>query len=73
MINQIELNPQFIAALTAIDEGRNLFITGKAGTGKSTLLQYFRANTKKNMHYMNLETTLFRTKQTFPDGNTPAY
>jgi hypothetical protein len=26
-----------------------LFITGKAGTGKSTLLQYFRAKTKKNV------------------------
>lgn len=26
----------------------NLFITGKAGTGKSTLLQYFKENTKKD-------------------------
>ncbi len=26
----------------------NVFITGKAGTGKSTLLEYFRQNTKKN-------------------------
>ncbi len=27
----------------------NLFITGRAGTGKSTLLKYFRATTKKNL------------------------
>ena len=28
---------------------RNIFITGKAGTGKSTLLQYFRDHTTKNV------------------------
>lgn len=28
---------------------RNLFLTGKAGTGKSTFLQYFRKNTKKRI------------------------
>ena len=27
---------------------RNIFLTGKAGTGKSTLLRYFRATTRKN-------------------------
>lgn len=27
----------------------NLFLTGRAGTGKSTLLKYFRATTKKNV------------------------
>ncbi len=27
----------------------NIFITGRAGTGKSTLLQYFRKNTEKNI------------------------
>ncbi|MBU0952650.1 MAG: AAA family ATPase [Elusimicrobia bacterium] len=29
--------------------GKNLFVTGKAGTGKSTLLQYFRLNTQKKV------------------------
>jgi ATP-dependent exoDNAse (exonuclease V) alpha subunit len=29
-----------------------LFITGKAGTGKSTLITYFRMNTKKNVAYL---------------------
>jgi ATP-dependent exoDNAse (exonuclease V) alpha subunit len=30
------------------DTDRNAFITGRAGTGKSTLLRYFRDRTKKN-------------------------
>ena len=28
---------------------KNLFITGKAGSGKSTLIEYIRKNTKKNI------------------------
>ena len=44
-MNSIEINPAFARALERIDAGgRNLFITGKAGTGKSTLLEYYRAN-----------------------------
>lgn len=39
----IEINPEFARALECIAGGRgNLFITGKAGTGKSTLLEYYR-------------------------------
>ena len=45
---QIELNPQFKQALKYIkSREENLFITGKAGTGKSTLLDYFRTQSKK--------------------------
>ena len=41
----IEINREFARALERIASGRgNLFITGKAGTGKSTLLEYYRAN-----------------------------
>jgi hypothetical protein len=36
-----------VEALENSDE--NLFITGRAGTGKSTLLGYFRSTTKKNV------------------------
>ncbi|MDP2638388.1 MAG: AAA family ATPase [Candidatus Levybacteria bacterium] len=46
---KIEINTQFEKALAAMDAGRNIFITGKAGTGKSTLLEYFRNKTEKNI------------------------
>lgn len=44
----IELTPEFKAALDAIENSKRcLFITGKAGTGKSTLLRHFVTTTKK--------------------------
>src|SRR5258706_2455984 len=46
---KLDLNPQFQKALSVINEGRNVFITGKAGTGKSTLLKHFRDTTKRNV------------------------
>jgi ATP-dependent DNA helicase PIF1 len=47
---KIEFNPEFKQALEFMDKGdQHLFITGKAGTGKSTLLDYFCSNTKKNI------------------------
>jgi len=46
----IEINEDFKCALNMI-EGRNenVYVTGNAGTGKSTLLKYLRATTKKNV------------------------
>ncbi len=46
----IEINPDFARALDILENTKKImFITGKAGTGKSTLLQYFRENTDKNI------------------------
>ncbi len=45
----IEMTEDFTKALHKMENtDSNLFITGKAGTGKSTLLKYFRDNTGKN-------------------------
>lgn len=44
----IEINPQFSRALELMGKvDQSLFITGKAGTGKSTLLEHFCASSKK--------------------------
>jgi len=46
----IEVNAEFQKALMVMeDTSRHVFITGKAGTGKSTLLEYFRQNTRKEV------------------------
>ena len=46
----IEFNEGFVRALAAMEEGDdNVLITGKAGTGKSTLLNHFRNTTKKSV------------------------
>lgn len=46
----IDLNPQFVRALELMEKGDDsLFITGRAGTGKSTLLSYFQKNTQQNI------------------------
>lgn len=46
----IEQHEQFSRAMKLMEETHsNVFLTGKAGTGKSTLLSYFMKNTKKNV------------------------
>lgn len=49
-IKDIELTDDFKAALELMNNDDECqFITGRAGTGKSTLLRYFRATTCKNV------------------------
>ena len=49
-LSNIKVEGDFKSAFQMMDEGtESLFVTGKAGTGKSTLLRYFRAKTDKNI------------------------
>jgi predicted ATPase len=46
----IEINPGFRRALDIMEgTDRHVFITGKAGTGKSTLLEFSRSQTLKRI------------------------
>ena len=46
----IDFNAEFQRAFTLMEETpQNILITGRAGTGKSTLLTYFRNSTKKRV------------------------
>jgi ATP-dependent DNA helicase PIF1 len=46
----LDLNPQFMRALELMNNTKeHLFITGNAGTGKSTLLELFRKQTHKKV------------------------
>ncbi len=50
MVKGIEINERFAQALHLMEEtSQNVFITGRAGTGKSTLLEYFRSITEKEI------------------------
>lgn len=50
MNQKIEINDEFKKALDVMENTRaHFFVTGRAGTGKSTLLQYFREHTHKKI------------------------
>ena len=47
---ELDFNEEFVSAFEALENtGQHMYVTGKAGTGKSTLLQYFRQKTSKNV------------------------
>jgi len=49
-LQPIQLSSDFKAALDVLEKtNTNVFVTGRAGTGKSTLLQLFRNTTKKKV------------------------
>jgi hypothetical protein len=45
----IELTEEFERALEYLDSGSHLFLTGKAGTGKSTLIRHYIETTERNV------------------------
>lgn len=49
-MNSIEINPQFEQVLSFVNQtNQSLFLTGKAGTGKTTLLKYIKEKTFKQV------------------------
>ena len=46
---QLELTEEFTKALELLRNGSHLFLTGKAGTGKSTLIRVFTQESKRSM------------------------
>ncbi|EKE27455.1 MAG: hypothetical protein ACD_3C00205G0008 [uncultured bacterium (gcode 4)] len=48
-VKEIEINEVFEKTFAIIESWKNVFITGKAWTGKSTLLEHFRDHTKKKV------------------------
>jgi len=49
-MSTIEISPQFEQVLNFVNRtNQSVFLTGKAGTGKTTLLKYIRQNTFKQM------------------------
>lgn len=50
--NDIEITPEFIEAFKLISQGKNVFIHGKPGTGKSTFIKILKAYCAKNV-YLN--------------------
>ncbi len=45
----ITITEEFERALEILDAGQNLFLTGKAGTGKSTLIRHFMEHTDRRV------------------------
>jgi ATP-dependent DNA helicase PIF1 len=77
---KIEKDEYFQKALTFLEESNDcLFLTGRAGTGKSTLLSYFMEHTKKNVVVLaptgvaalNVRGETIHSFFRFPPGITP--
>lgn len=47
--SDLEFTPEFVAALDLLAAGSHMFLTGKAGSGKSTLIRHFMATTERRV------------------------
>lgn len=79
MAEKIDRSKDFDRALALMEgEAPFVFVTGRAGTGKSTLLRHFRTNTKKRCAYLaptgvaalNVEGETIHSFFRFPPGIT---
>lgn len=75
------LTDEFRTALMHLDAGRHLLITGKAGTGKSSLIRHFMAQTNRNVIVvaptgiaaLNVDGYTIHRLFSFRPGVTPEY
>ncbi|WP_175955539.1 AAA family ATPase [Schaalia sp. Marseille-Q2122] len=74
----ITLTDEFVEALNLLHAGSNMFLTGKAGTGKSTLIRHFMASTSRRVVVaaptgiaaLNVEGYTLHRLFSFPIGTT---
>ena len=77
----LTLTDEFHDALKLLDSGSHLFLTGKAGTGKSTLVRSFTDSTQKNLVVaaptgvaaLNVNGYTLHRLFSFPPGVTPDF
>ena len=78
---QIEITEEFADALTLLDDGSHLFLTGNAGSGKSTLIRHFLTTTRRNaivvaptgVAALNVDGYTIHRLFSFPAGVSPTY
>ncbi|SPT75734.1 PIF1-like helicase [Arcanobacterium haemolyticum] len=77
-MGELVVTDEFREALDVLEAGSYFFLTGKAGTGKSTLIRHFLANTNRRVLVaaptgaaLNVEGYTLHRLFSFPVGVTP--